>query len=146
MAPLVVLVAAAGLARLIGWLGDIAWLDSWSHAAALGLAAMFALTSSAHFLEPRRSALAEMVPPRLPNPTAWVALTGVLEIAGAIGLLIPPFAKLAAVGLLLLLIVMFPANVRAARGGIGINTMPLPLRTVVQLIFVGACVLVLVGW
>ncbi|MFQ6395788.1 DoxX family protein [Nocardia sp. KC 131] len=145
MAPLVALVVVAGLARLIGWLGDIAWLDSWSHAAALGLAAMFALTSSAHFLEPRRSALVEMVPPRLPNPTALVALTGVLEIAGAIGLLIPPFAKLAAVGLLLLLIVMFPANVRAARGGIGVKTMPLPLRTVVQLIFIGACVLVLVG-
>lgn len=145
MAPLVVLVLIAGSARLVGWLADIAWLDSWAHAAALGLAAMFALTSSAHFLEPRRSALVGMVPPQLPNAAAMVTLTGVLEIAGAVGLLIPPTSKLAGAGLLLLLLVMFPANVRAARGGQGIKTMPLPLRTVVQLIFIGATVLVLAG-
>lgn len=36
---------------------------------------------------------------------------------------------------------MFPANVRAARQGIGIKTTPLPVRTVVQVVFIGACVL-----
>ncbi|MFI6365928.1 DoxX family protein [Nocardia sp. NPDC050630] len=143
MAPLVVLIVIAGLARFIGWLGNLGWLDSWPHAAALGLAAMFALTSSAHFVEPKRGALIAMVPPRLPNPAGWVTFTGLLEIGGAIGLLIPPVAKLAAAGLILLLIVMFPANIRAARSDIGIKTMPLPLRTVVQLIFLGAAGLVL---
>lgn len=145
MAPLVVLIVIAGLARFIGWLGNLGWLDSWPHAAALGLAAMFALTSSAHFVEPRRGALIAMVPPRLPNPAGWVTFTGLLEIGGAIGLLIPPIAKLAAAGLILLLIVMFPANIRAARADIGIKTMPLPLRTIVQGIFLGAGALVLLG-
>ncbi|MEV6771177.1 hypothetical protein AB0N05_21415 [Nocardia sp. NPDC051030] len=145
MAPLVVLLAITGSTRLIGWLTGLTWLDSWPHTAALGLAVMFVLTASAHFVEPKRSALLAMVPPQLPNPAAWIALTGVLEFGGAVGLLIPPLTTLAAAGLLLLLIVMFPANVRAARDNIGIKTMPLPLRTVVQGIFLGACVIVLLG-
>ncbi|MEV6275546.1 hypothetical protein [Nocardia sp. NPDC051832] len=145
MAPLFVLVVITAIARLAGWLGDIAWLDSWSHAAALGLAAMFLLTATAHFAEPRRGALVAMVPPRLPNPGAWVALTGVLEIAGAIGLLIPATAKLAAVCLALMMIAMFPANIRAARENLGIKTMPLPVRTLVQGVFLGAAALVVFG-
>ncbi|MEV0299436.1 hypothetical protein [Nocardia sp. NPDC050710] len=145
MAPLLVLAVVTGLARLIGWLGDIAWLDSWPHAAALGLAAMFVLTSTAHFQEPRRSGLIAMVPPRLPGAPALVTLTGALELAGALGLLIPPTAKLAAAALALMMIAMFPANVRAARAGVGVKTMPLPLRAVVQLVFLGAAVLVIVG-
>ncbi|MFX0575240.1 DoxX family protein [Nocardia nepalensis] len=145
MAPLVVLIVIAGLARFIGWLANLGLLDSWPHATAFGLAAMFALTASAHFVEPKRGALIAMVPPRLPNPAGWVTLTGLLEIGGAIGLLIPPVAKLAAAGLILLLVVMFPANIRAAREDIGIKTMPLPLRTVVQIIFIAAAALVVFG-
>ncbi len=145
MAPLVVLVVIAGLGRFIGWLGNLGWLDSWPQAAALGLAAMFALTSSAHFIQPKRGALVAMVPPQLSNPARWVTLTGLLEIGGAIGLLIPSVAKLAAAGLILLLVVIFPANIHAAQVDTGIKTMPLPLRTVVQLIFLGAAGLVLVG-
>ncbi|MEV6138896.1 hypothetical protein AB0L63_23100 [Nocardia sp. NPDC051990] len=55
------------------------------------------------------------------------------------------FTRLAAAGLILLLIVMLPANIRAARADIGIKTMPLPRRTVVQFIFLGAATLVLLG-
>ncbi|WP_067533589.1 DoxX family protein [Nocardia crassostreae] len=144
MQPLVVLVVVTGISRLIGLLADIAWLDSWAHTAQLGLAAMFLLTATAHFQQPRRGALIGMVPPQLPNPAAWVTLTGVLEIAGAIGLLLPIAPKLAAACLLALLVIMFPANVRAYRAG-GITTMPLPVRTLVQAVFIGACVLVIVG-
>ncbi|MGO4612720.1 DoxX family protein [Nocardia sp. 2YAB30] len=145
MAPLVVLAVVTALARLIGWLAGIGWLDSWPHATALGLAAMFVLTSTAHFLQPRRAALIAMVPPRLPNPPALVTLTGILELAGAVGLVIPATADLAAICLIALLVVMFPANVRAARAELGIKTMPLPLRTLVQVVFLAACAVVLVG-
>jgi uncharacterized membrane protein len=138
MAPLVVLAVVAGLARSIGWLG-IDWLDSWQHATQVGLAAMFALTASAHFRSPRRDLLIAMVPRTLPNPPALVTLTGVLELAGAVGLLVPATSRIAAVCLAILLVVMFPANVRAARLDLGIKTMPLPARTAVQLLFVGAC-------
>ncbi|MEV6321170.1 hypothetical protein AB0M45_08220 [Nocardia sp. NPDC051787] len=145
MAPLVVLAVVTATARLIGWLIGPAWLDSWTHATALGLAAVFVLTASAHFLQPRRDALIAMVPPRLPNPPALVTLTGVLEAAGAAGLLIPATADLAAACLIALLVVMFPANVRAIRADVGIKTMPLPLRTLMQAVLIGACVIVLVG-
>lgn len=144
MAPLVVLVAVTGLGRTLGWAG-VDWLDSWPHAAQVGLAAMFALTASAHFTQPRRRLLIAMVPPRLPNPPALVSLTGVLEIAGAIGLLIPPTSRVAAGCLAVLLVAMFPANVRAARMDFGIKTMPLPMRTATQALFIGACVVVVAG-
>ncbi|MBF6466834.1 hypothetical protein IU427_16830 [Nocardia beijingensis] len=145
MAPLVVLVAVTALARLAGWLIGHGWFDSWAHAAALGLAAMLVLTSSAHFLQPRRDALIAMVPPRLPNAAALVTLTGVLELAGAAGVLIPATADLAAACLIALLVALFPANVRAARAELGIKTMPLPLRALVQLLFIAACVIVIAG-
>ncbi len=137
MAPLVVLVLTTAVARASGWLG-LDWLDSWPHAVQVGLAAMFALTASAHFVQPRRRLLIAMVPPALPNPSALVTLTGVLEITGAIGLLIPATTELAAVGLALLLVALFPANVRAAQLDVGIKTMPLPLRAAVQFAFIGA--------
>ncbi|MFG1791012.1 DoxX family protein [Nocardia sp. NPDC049149] len=145
MAPLVVLTVIAALARLIGWLAGPEWLDSWPHAVAIGLAAMFVLTASAHFLSPRREALVAMVPPKLPNPAALVTLTGVLELAGAAGLLIPATSAIAAAALIAMMVFMFPANIRAAKADLGIKTMPLPLRTVVQLIFIGALALVLFG-
>ncbi|WP_067721421.1 DoxX family protein [Nocardia yamanashiensis] len=140
MAPLIALFVVTGIARIAGWAG-VDWLDSWPHAVRIGLAVMFALTTLAHFQQPRRNGLIAMVPPQFPNPAAMVTLTGILEAAGAIGLLIPWAAPLAAACLALLLLIMFPANVRAARQGIGIKTMPLPVRTVVQVVFIGACVL-----
>ncbi|WP_069161542.1 DoxX family protein [Nocardia altamirensis] len=145
MAPLVVLTVIAALARLIGWLAGLEWLDSWPHAVAIGLAAMFVLTASAHFLSPRREALVAMVPPALPKPAALVTITGVLELAGAVGLLIPATSAVAASALIAMMVLMFPANIRAAKTDLGIKTMPLPLRAVVQLIFIGALALVLVG-
>ncbi|MEU7628790.1 hypothetical protein AB0C34_02235 [Nocardia sp. NPDC049220] len=145
MAPLIVLAVVTGSARLIGWLTDICWLGSWPHAVALGLAAMFVLTASAHFARPRRDALIAMVPPRLPSARALVTLTGVLELAGGVGLLIPATADLAALCLIALLMVMFPANIRAARADLGIKTMPLSLRTLVHIVFLSACAVVLVG-
>lgn len=142
MIPLIVLVATTGLARVTGWLAAIEWLDSWPHAARLGLAAMFALTAMAHFRQPLRSGMIAMVPPQIPgSPARWVTVTGILEAAGAVGLLIPATASFAAVCLAALLVVMFPANVRAARAGAGVKTMPLPLRGLVQVVFIGACVL-----
>ncbi|MFI9011380.1 DoxX family protein [Actinosynnema sp. NPDC053489] len=143
MAPLIVLVVVTGLARLAGL--AVAWFDSWPHAVAVGLAAMFLLTGSAHFTGPRRDRLVAMVPPGLPNAAGLVTLTGVLELAGAVGLLVPPTSRVAAACLAVLLVVMFPANVHAARAGTGVKTMPLPVRTLVQLVFLVAAAVVVIG-
>ncbi|CAM3158340.1 DoxX family protein [Stackebrandtia soli] len=145
MAPLIALVAVTALARLVGRLGAFDWLDSWPHAVQLGLAAMFVLTTIAHFVQPLRKELIAMVPPRIPNAPAVVTVTGVLELAGAIGLLIPVTTRLAAACLAVLMVVMFPANMYEAGPGRGIKTMPLPLRAVLQVVFIGACVFVILG-
>ena len=70
-----------------------------------------------------------------------VSATGVFEILGAAGLLIPAVAPLAAACLAMLLIALFPANIRAAREGLTIGGRPttaLPLRTLLQLVFLAA--------
>ena len=89
-----------------------------------------------------------MVPTVFPHPDLLVTVTGVCEVPGAIGLLIAGLAPIAAIGRALLLIAIFPANVRAARDGIAIagrTPTPLPLRTTIQVIFLLAVVGIVVG-
>src|SRR5262245_39915317 len=95
----------------------------WHTALRVGLAGMFLLTASAHWGK-RRPDLIRMVPKGFPRPDLLVTFTGICEILGAIGLLAPSFARWAAIGLALLLIAVFPANVRAAREGITIGGKP----------------------
>ncbi|NGN62797.1 hypothetical protein G5C51_02625 [Streptomyces sp. A7024] len=44
-----------------------------------------------------------------------VTLTGILELAGAVGVLIPATARVTAACLIALMVAMYPANVSAAR-------------------------------
>jgi uncharacterized membrane protein len=88
--------------------------DSWQASTRVGLALMFVFTGVAHFGRTREDLL-RMVPPQLPYPGALVTLTGVAELLGAAGLLVPATARWAAIGLAVLLVLMFPATVDAAR-------------------------------
>lgn len=115
MIPLYVMLATILLVRGIGALGWSA-ADDWQVATRVGLAIMFVFTGLAHFTRTRRD-LIRMVPPQFPNPTLLVSLTGIAELLGAAGLLIPSLARWAAYGLIVLLIAMFPANIYAARIG-----------------------------
>ena len=86
-----------------------------------------------------RHDLAAMIPEPLPDGLWIVYLTGVFEIAGAVGLLVPKTRRLAGIGLALLLIAQFPANVNAALNSIplgGEAPTPLWLRTPMQLLFI----------
>src|SRR6266498_1912939 len=96
-------------------LGAFVWpaLDDWHAATRVGLATMFIFTGVAHFARTRQD-LVRMVPPQFPKPAAWVTLTGVAELAGAVGLLVPVLARIAAYALIALLLAMFPANIYAA--------------------------------
>ncbi|MET7803804.1 DoxX family protein [Micromonospora chersina] len=146
MAPLIALVAGTAAARLAGLLG-VDTLDGWHPALRIGLALMFLLTASAHFLS-RRADLIAMVPPGLPRADLWVTLTGVLELLGALGLLLPATARAAAAGLALLMLAMFPANVSAARRGLtlaGRPVTPVGVRTALQVVFVAAALAVVFG-
>ena len=100
---------------------------------------MFLVTSTAHFTGMKYD-LAAMMPEPLPDGLWVIHLTGVFEIAGAIGLLIPRTRRLAGVCLVLLLVAVFPANVNAALDGItlgGEAPTPLWLRAPMQLLFIG---------
>src|SRR6185369_17351863 len=100
----------------------------------------------AHFVGLRRDMIA-IVPPRLPAPGLLVTVTGILELLGAVGLLYPPTRVAAAVSLGVLMLAMFPANVYASRMPSPPESMTtrLPLRTVEQIVFVGAALVVGLG-
>ncbi|MCZ7376926.1 DoxX family protein [Micromonospora sp. WMMC250] len=147
MAPLIALLVGSALARLAG-LAGISALDGWHPALRVGLALMFTLTAVAHFVGRRRADLIAMVPPRLPRPDLLVTATGVLELVGAIGLLVPATARIAAAGLALLMLAMFPANVSAARRRLtlaGRPVTPLAQRAALQLVFVAVAVAISFG-
>jgi len=117
-------------------------LDGWTSCLRAGLSLMFFLTASAHWGKRRRDLIA-MVPPTIPRPDLAVTTTGILELLGAAGLLLPATAPAAAACLAVLLIAMFPANVRASRERLkigGSEATGLPLRTVLQIVFIAALV------
>src|SRR5262245_56067178 len=146
MAPFITL---SGLFLLFVGLGaaGVHALSGWHTPLRLALAGMFLLTASAHWGK-RRPDLVRMVPPAFPHREALVTLAGVLELLGAVGLLLPRVAPLAAAGLSLLLLAIFPANVHAARAGLTIAGRPVTAlgpRTLLQILFLAATVAVAVG-
>jgi len=140
--PLYVMVIAIAAARALGWLGWAA-LDDWAEATRGGLAVMFVFTAASHFTRTRQD-LIRIVPPQLPNPALLVTLTGVAEAVGAVGLVTPGWSRVAGAGLILLLLAMFPANIRAAQAKLtiaGRPAPPLPFRAALQVFWIG-----LIGW
>ena len=132
-----VLVTAWILIRGIGALG-VERFDDWIEALRGALAVMFFVTASAHWGK-RRQDLIRMVP--FQQPGKLVTLTGIFEILGAIGLLLPSTTRTAAWCLAFLLIALFPANVYAARRNLSIGgrpVTPLPLRTGLQAVYIAA--------
>jgi uncharacterized membrane protein len=66
-----------------------------------------------HFLVPKY--YQAIVPFYLPAHPTLVVVSGVAEIAGGLGLLLPPLRSAAGIGLIGLLIAVFPANVEMLR-------------------------------
>lgn len=81
-------------------------------AAAIGLGLVFLFTASGHFIQ--TEPMAQMLPAWVPGRTPLVYLTGVLEIAIAIGCFIPRHRHLAGLSAVAVLILFFPANIYAA--------------------------------
>ena len=138
MAPLIVLGVVTLIARLIGhW--AVPRLRDWAACTRVGLAAMFFFTAVAHF-NSMRDDLVAMVPPFVPNPELMVTFTGICEVLGAIGLLVPRTRRIAAVALIALLVAVLPANIHAAQTGVtigGAAATPIIPRVVLQLLFIG---------
>jgi uncharacterized membrane protein len=141
MAPLIIMLAVWLVARSIGLTGAWPQADSWTGALRIALVAMFVFTAVSHLHPRTRPDLVRMVPASLPMPALLVTATGVLELFGAIGLLVPRARPLAAYGLMALLIAMFPANIHAARERLmvaGRRATPLLRRLPLQLFWIAA--------
>lgn len=62
-----------------------------------------------------------ITPPWVPRPALVVALTGLAELAGAVGLMIVPLRKAAGIGLALYALCVWPANINHAINDIAIG-------------------------
>ena len=76
------------------------------------LAAAFVLAGANHFIS--TEFYLKIMPPVLPWHAFLVYLSGIFEIVLGLLLLLPRFTKIAAWGLILLLIAVFPANIYMA--------------------------------
>jgi uncharacterized membrane protein len=140
MAPLICLVTSFLIFWAIGLL--VPYFADWHIALRAALGAMFLLTASAHWGE-RRPELIRMVPQGIGQAGIWVTLTGIAEIALAVGLQIPQLALWAAAAGIIMLCCLFPANVKAARQHLTIHRRPvLPAlpRLLLQLVFIGTLI------
>ncbi|MEV0632771.1 DoxX family protein [Nonomuraea wenchangensis] len=128
MTVIVLLVATLAF-RSLGALG-VARFATWRVSAAHGLAVMLVMTAGAHFVPasvtfmPNHADMVAMVPPFVPFPALVVILTGVLELAGAAGLVLERTRRAAGICLALLFVAMLPANVHAALSDVTLGGEP----------------------
>jgi uncharacterized membrane protein len=91
----------------------------------LWLAAIFYVGAGLlHFLSPEP--YLRIMPPYIPWHRAMVEISGAAEIAGGLGLLIPRLRRIAAWGIVALLVAVFPANVYMATNDIAMGSAHLP--------------------
>lgn len=102
------------------------------------LALLFVLAGALHFVRPET--YARIMPPFLPWPMALVYLSGVAEIVGGLGLLVPRLRRWAGVWLIAVLVAVFPANIYMAvapeEAGFGIDPLWLWLRLPLQALLI----------
>ncbi|HWD19299.1 MAG TPA: DoxX family membrane protein [Verrucomicrobiae bacterium] len=88
---------------------------------AVGL--LFVAAGANHFFMPKP--YLAMIPPHWPSPRALVEISGVAEMMGGLGVLWTATRRLAAWGLIALLVAVFPANWQvAAHGWPGVDAPP----------------------
>ena len=98
------------------------------------LALLFIGAGIAHFVSPEK--FVRIVPPYLPAPLLLVYISGIAEVAGGLGLMLPATRRLAGWGLIVLLLAVFPANIymlQAHGAGLPVPLWALWLRLPLQL-------------
>ena len=82
---------------------------TWRNAGLAIVFTWFMFGGITHFTDP--DFFVAIVPPYVPWPLAVVYVSGVFEIAGAIGILIPRLRPVAGLGLFILTLCVTPANI-----------------------------------
>ncbi|WP_148416598.1 DoxX family membrane protein [Haloferax sp. KTX1] len=90
------------------------------------MGALYVLAGVMHFVVP--DAYAQVVPPVFPAALALVYVSGVAEIALGVGVVLRHTQRIAAWGLIALLVAVFPANVYMATSDIALEGVPAALR------------------
>lgn len=80
--------------------------------ARLTIAPLFILVGVMHLT--RADTIAPLMPKAVPHPVAVIVLTGIAEMAGAVGLFIPCTRAIAGIMLALYAVCVFPVNVNQA--------------------------------
>src|ERR1700683_2952483 len=75
-------------------------------------AVFYIAAGSLHFVKP--APYLRIMPPYIPWHAAMVRISGAFELLGGLGLLVPATRRIAAWGLVALLIAVFPANIYMA--------------------------------
>lgn len=78
------------------------------------MASFYIFAGVMHFLRPKF--FLAIVPPYIPNPKAMVLWSGIFEVTFGVGLLIESLRSFSAIGIILLLVAVFPANLFMAYG------------------------------
>lgn len=137
MAVLLILIVSCLIFRGLGFAG-VAVFSAWQASARDALSLMLLVTGISHFTFMKED-FVRMMPPGVPWPRAMVYFTGICEIAGAVGLLLPEFRVAAGYALIVFFLAVLPANIYAARAGITLRGKPatnLGLRIPMQILFI----------
>jgi len=86
----------------------------------LAMSIMLVFTAAGHFLYPEGMAL--MLPESIPFRKEIIYATGVIELAAAIGILIPRFQRLTGWLLIIFFVSILPANIYAAIHRVNLQT------------------------
>ena len=86
------------------------------------MAAFYLVAGLLHLRAP--DAFLPIVPGWVPAPREVVLLTGIAEIAGALGLMVPRLHKAAGIGLALYALCVLPANIKHAFEGVALAGLP----------------------
>ena len=137
MVVLLILIPSCVLFRALGFAGIPAFA-TWQASTRDALSLMLVFTGVSHFTF-MKDDFVRMMPPSISWPRALVYFTGVCEIAGAAGLLLPEFRRAAAYALIAFFLAVLPANIHAARAGVTLRGKPatsLWLRIPMQFLFI----------
>jgi uncharacterized membrane protein len=83
------------------------------------LALVYIVVGIAHVRSP--TGFLQITPEWVPYPAQVILISGMCEVAGAIGLMIPRLRYAAGIGLALYAVVVFPANIKHAMEGIAVG-------------------------
>jgi len=110
MKPLIVLLITFIISLLVIKLG--AGYMAFAISGKVAMSVMLLFTAYGHFVF--SGGMTMMIPDIIPYKKEMVYFTGILEIAAAIGLMIPVIERTTSVLLIIFFVVILPANIRAA--------------------------------